>query len=93
MKAARPTGRVKRESEWVTTSGHKKAFQAVTKVKMPRLASAGAESGSATRQKVPHGPSPSIRAASSSSVGKARKLWRIRKMPKAPTSPGRISAA
>ena len=40
----------------------------------------------------PRGLQPSLRAASSSSTGTPRKLWRSRKMPKAVAAWGMISA-
>ena len=45
-----PTGSVRRASELVTTSGQKKLFQELMKLKMPSVASAGRAVGRAIRQ-------------------------------------------
>ena len=60
----------------------KKSFQ-VMNVKMAVAASAGLESGRMIRKKMPKWPHPSMRAASLSSSGIARKNWTSRKMKKA----------
>jgi hypothetical protein len=58
----------------------KKSFHVQMKVKMAVVASAGMQSGMITRQYVPKYPHPSISAASSSSTGRLRMNWTIRKM-------------
>ena len=52
------------------------AFQVVTIASTLTVASAGRDSGSSTRQKKPNEPQPSMRAASSSSIGMLRKNGR-----------------
>ena len=47
------------------------------------MASAGSESGSTILNRIPSREVPSIRAASSSSIGSVRKNWRSMKMPNA----------
>ena len=54
--------------------------------------SAGTDSGSTILTRAPIRLQPSIRAASSSSMGRVRKNWRSMKMPKAFTRLGTISA-
>jgi hypothetical protein len=61
------------------------------KVKMALAASAGVHRGTTTCQKIRNSPAPSTRAASSSSSGIDVMYCRSRKMPNAPTMPGRIS--
>ena len=53
------------------------------KLKMPSVAKAGPEMGAMTRKKVVRVLAPSKVAASSSSLGRFKKNWRMRKVPKA----------
>ena len=70
------------------TSGQRNWFQLVTNVITPSAAKKPREFGTTIRQNVPQWPSPSIRAASSSSRGKFRKYWRNRKAVKPLNRPG-----
>ena len=56
------------------------------------MARAGIESGSTIRKSTPSREQPSIRAASSSSIGSVRKNWRRRKIPNGVTRFGAIRA-
>src|SRR5512135_1207590 len=60
-------------------SGPKKSFQAHKKWKMLTVASAGQAWGIRTYSKIWNGLAPSIRAASSISIGTVMKNWRSRK--------------
>ena len=60
--------------------GQKKPFQVPWNWRIATAARAGPASGSMTRQNVVKNPAPSIRAASSRSLGIDRKYWRSRKM-------------
>ena len=57
---------------------------------MARLASAGRTSGKATLRKMANSPMPSMRAASSRSLGTESKNCRIRNTPKALIRPGNM---
>ena len=59
---------------------------------MPSVTSAGLEFGSTIRVRILPRLAPSIRALSSSSLGRPRKNWRRKNTPKAPAAPGTISA-
>ena len=74
--SSRPSGRVHWFAVRRTSSGSRNAFQLPTMARTATVASAGRESGSATRQKKPNVLQPSMRAASSSSKGMARKKGR-----------------
>src|SRR5438552_11957502 len=69
-------------AERVTTSGHRKLRHWSMKASTARAATAGLASGSVTRQKSVHSPAPSRRAASSTSTGSMRKVWRMSRMPR-----------
>src|SRR5207245_10746691 len=87
---ARANGRVIRAWEVATTSGQRKLFQLAMKAKMPKVASAGLESGITIREKTVQWLAPSMKAASSSSWGRLRKAWRRRNVPNADATVGRI---
>lgn len=71
--AARPTGKVLIESEFVIISGHIKLFQLLTNVKIDRAAIVGRDNGKAILQNVVNMLQPSMRDDSSISFGKFRK--------------------
>ena len=52
LNIAKPTGRVRIDSVFVTISGHIKLFHVVTKVKIVNVAIAGAASGSAILKRI-----------------------------------------
>src|SRR4051794_14185291 len=66
---ARPAGNVRVESLLVTMKGHRKLFQLAIKVKMITDVIAGPDSGMITRRQMPKSVHPSMRAASSRSLG------------------------
>src|SRR5438093_1562845 len=88
-----PTSTTCMSVERVAMSGQRKLFHWSTKANTARVASAGLESGSTTRQKTVHSPAPSSRAASSKSRGMVRKNCRNRKMPHTDTSSVEINPA
>ena len=55
------------------------------------VTSAPRELGSTIEKKIRHGPAPSIRALSSRAIGIEEKNWRMKKTPKAPAAPGRMT--
>ena len=57
---------------------------------MPSVARTGVAIGITTDQKIRNSLAPSIRAASSSSLGTPSMNWRIRKTPNGPARNGRI---
>ena len=87
-----PTANVLTLSVFVTISGHIKLFQVVTNVNILKVAIAGRAHGSAILKKVCHILQPSNVDASSSSLEKLMKYWRIKNTPNPPKSPGTISA-
>src|SRR6185437_730992 len=87
---ARPSCTVLWSVDVITISGHRKSFHVHRNVTIPRVASAGSESGSTIRKSTPRRVQPSIRAASSRSTGSVRKNWRKRKMPNGVTRFGAI---
>ena len=76
----------------IATSGHRKSFHVHRSVISASVESAGSDSGSTILTSTPSRLQPSMRAASSSSIGSVRKNWRSMKMPKALTRLGAISA-
>ncbi|HEV2093787.1 MAG TPA: hypothetical protein VGR18_11540 [Rubrobacter sp.] len=64
------------------TSGQKMFPHWLIKVTMPRAAHAAFMFGRTKRKNAPNSPLPSMRAASSRSLGKPIICWRIRKTPK-----------
>ena len=72
-------------------SGHRKSFQDHMNWMIASVASAGSDSGSTILNRMPSREVPSIRAASSSSIGSVRKNWRSMKMPNALHRLGMIS--
>ena len=81
-----PTSTVRMFIDVVTTSGQSRFFQASMNANRPSVARAGFASGKEMVQNTRQGPAPSIRAASSSSLGTVRKYCRIRKTPQTVTS-------
>ncbi len=76
-----------------STNGKRKEFQTSSAAMMASAASPGFRFGRMTRKKVRNRPQPSIRAASSSSLGRLITNWRIRKTANGFTSmAGTISA-
>jgi hypothetical protein len=92
-KLASPSWIVYQCSSLIAISGQIRSFQEPSSVKIVRVANAGLASGSTMRQNTPKVVQPSMRAASSSSMGSDRKNWRIKKMPKAVASHGTKAAA
>src|SRR3954463_9138781 len=90
VKVDRATWTVQLDWSWPMTSGHRKAFQLVMKVITAIAEKKPVELGTTIRQYVPQLPRPSIRAASSSSLGKPRKYCRKRKAVKPLNRPGTI---
>ncbi|CAM5301186.1 hypothetical protein SALBM135S_04679 [Streptomyces alboniger] len=90
VKVARATWTVQASRSWPITRGQRKEFQAPMKTIVPTAAKTGRELGTTTRQYVRQWPSPSTRAASSSSLGKPRKYWRKMKQAKAEKRVGTI---
>ena len=76
----------------IATSGHRKSFHVHSSVISASVESAGPDSGSTILTSTPSRLQPSIRAASSSSIGSVRKNWRSMKMPNAVARFGSISA-
>ena len=74
------------------SDGHRKSFHDVTNVKIATAASDGRTIGSRIDHQIRHSPAPSTRAASIRSLGTPRNAWRSRKMLKALTMFGKISA-
>src|SRR5258708_39867806 len=66
---ANPAGKVRVRSLLVTMKGHKKLFQLAIKVKMMTAVIAGPDRGMMTRHQMPKSEAPSMRAASSKSLG------------------------
>ena len=64
-------------------SGHRKSFHDHMNWMIASVASAGNESGKTILNRIPSREVPSIRAASSSSIGSVRKNWRNMKIPNA----------
>ena len=91
-KVESPSCKVMLCCDWITTSGQRKSFQFHRNAITASVASAGPESGNTMRTSVPSREQPSIRAASSSSIGSVRKNCRMRKIPNGVTRLGRISA-
>ena len=92
LNIASPTGRVLIDSEFVIIKGHIKLFQVVTNVNIDSVAIAGVARGSTILKNVEKMLHPSILAASSRSLGRPKKYWRIINIPKPPNNPGRIRA-
>ncbi len=72
MKVVNPCGRVLRSSFWMKTSGKKKSFQIGTTFWIPAITMAGRTSGSMIAHMILASLAPSMRAASSSSLGRLR---------------------
>ena len=75
----------------ITISGHRNSFQCAVTETMAKAIRPGLAIGSSTYQMIAHHGAPSMAAASSKSRGKARKVWRIRKVPKAEAKYGAIT--
>src|SRR3712207_3314071 len=73
MKVVRPCGRVLYRSDWMNTRGKKKSFQIGTAFWIAAMAMGGGASGSMTDHMMRGSDAPSMRAASSSSDGSARR--------------------
>ena len=73
LNIASPTGNVRIDSVFVTISGHRKLFQVVTNVNIPRVAIAGRASGKIILKNPVRMLQPSILADSSKSFGNPRK--------------------
>ena len=72
MNVVSPCGRVLRLSFWMNTRGKKKSFQIGTTFWMPAITMAGRTSGSMIDHMIRASLAPSMRAASSSSLGRLR---------------------
>ncbi|MNW11399.1 hypothetical protein D3C71_2088470 [compost metagenome] len=72
MKVVSPCGRVFRSSFCMKTSGKKKSFQIGTTFWMAAITMAGRTSGSMMAHMIRASLAPSMRAASSSSLGRVR---------------------
>jgi len=75
-------------SEFTTINGHRKSFQFPRNVKMITTDRAGLANGKQIRQKRPNSDTPSIRPASSNSLGMLPMNWRMTNTPKAVSMPG-----
>ena len=93
-KNASPSGAVRRFSLDTITSASRNSFHVHMNTSTIIVRIAGRPNGTSTRQSVVQLEAPSIRAASSSERGVARKKARIQKVPNATESAtcGRISA-
>src|SRR5919198_106552 len=89
---ARPSCTVLSAGVLITMSGHRKSFHVHRNVTIASVASAGIERGTTIRTRTPSREQPSIRAASSSSIGRGRKNCRRREVPNGVTRLGTISA-
>ena len=76
----------------IVTSGHRKSFQVHRNWITASVASAGIDSGSTIVNRIFRREAPSIRAASSSSIGSVRKNCVSMKMPNTFARFGTISA-
>src|SRR5690606_20315032 len=87
--SATPTGMVRMLGLLATISGHRKAFQLPTKLKIASAARPGPTRGRPTRPSRPNSLTPSTRPASNRARGSDWKNWRMRKTPKAGIRPGK----
>jgi hypothetical protein len=87
-----PAGSVCTSALNSTYTGHRKSFQFVRNASSASVASAGFESGTMTRRKMSHRFAPSRIAASSSSLGRLRKNWRMKNTPNADAAVGTMIA-
>src|SRR3712207_6072566 len=76
--AASPTGSVLFSIVGSISDGQRKSFHDVTNVKIATAARDGRTSGSISDHQIRHSPAPSIRAASSRSLGTDLNAWRSR---------------
>ena len=74
------------------TMGQTKAFHAIMKIKIARVAKAGLQRGNTILKNTPQSPQPSNFAASESSGGMTSIYFRIRRTPKTCAQKGRIIA-
>ena len=87
MNCGKTTGKVYLFGSVRKTRGSRKRFQEYKNEMIASDARAGPESGSAIFVNTRHLERPSISAASSSSAGKSRKNWRIKKSPTTACAP------
>lgn len=90
-KSLTPTGRVYKVLFVRTILGQRNSPQEPMKVNIAKTAKVGEVKGNKILSHIVKMLHPSIKAASSSSLGSVRKAWRIKKIPKAFTANGRIS--
>ena len=87
-----PTGTVRISSELVTTNGHRKSFHVLRKIKILTAAIAVLLIGMMMFHQMRSDEAPSMRAASSRSIGRVKKCWRNKKVLNAENAGGTIKA-